>query len=130
MSESAFAPLRRAALSERARAGLAGVSRAKLVRGDSLAREAEGLAVLGRQTEAVDRLALATANWQAARAEEDSTVARRLWRARARVRRDAECWLMTPERLPWDGCVALSQLAITGSSSLSSRFAWMLSLPG
>src|SRR5213076_1743388 len=70
----AFAPLRRAALRERARAGLAGVSRAKLVRGDSLAREAEGFAALGRQTEAVERLALATANWQAARAEVKKTI--------------------------------------------------------
>ena len=69
VSESAFAPLRRAALNERARAGLAGVSRTKLARGDSLAREAEGLAALGRQSEAVERLALATANWQSARAD-------------------------------------------------------------
>jgi hypothetical protein len=67
VGESAFAPLRRAALDVRTRAGLAGATVATLAAGDSLAREAEGLAAMGRQSEAVDRLGAAARQWQAAR---------------------------------------------------------------
>jgi hypothetical protein len=67
VSESAFAPLRRAALDLRASASQAGAAPAALTLGDSLARDAEGLAALGRQAEAVERLAAATAHWQEAR---------------------------------------------------------------
>ena len=69
VSESAFAPLRRAALDARARASKAGATRAALAMGDSLAREAEGLAALGRQSEAVERLAATATRWQTARTQ-------------------------------------------------------------
>jgi hypothetical protein len=67
VSESTFAPLRRSALDTRSRASQAGATASLLAAGDSLAREAEGLAALGRHAEAVERLAAATTQWQAAR---------------------------------------------------------------
>jgi hypothetical protein len=77
VSESAFAPLRRAALEVRTRAGLSGARPATLAVGDSLAREAEGLAALGHQSEAVERLAAATAKWQDAQAAAAASAAAR-----------------------------------------------------
>jgi hypothetical protein len=67
VSESTYAGLRRAALSVRFNAGAVGATPALLASGDSVAREAEGLAAVGRQSEAVERLATATDHWSKAR---------------------------------------------------------------
>jgi hypothetical protein len=67
VSETAFAPLRRAALDLRTKAREAGVPIARLANGDSLAREAENLSAIGRHSEAVEELAAATQSWESAR---------------------------------------------------------------
>jgi hypothetical protein len=65
-SESVFAPLRQAALGVRIRAATAGVTARQLAGGDSLARQAEGLAAMGRQSAAMEHLAAATEQWETA----------------------------------------------------------------